>query len=230
MDRICCFSYRSQPSGRPPKWAEALTAARDCVTFYGCSIKSQVCSTAKKAYDFVVRNKYNLLCYAVAWGVILFSIGMLHGFKRTTAPFSIGMGAGVGVGLLGGLIGAYVFRWKNSLGGRITGRAMKHLDLTTRTIALTMFVGIYIILATRLPHMIGAVSGILVGEHLAVAAFWGKEMVKQAQSIEDDIKDQKARLDQLEQLTLRQKQALEELQNQIDQDRTRLQQQEALRA
>ena len=97
MSKVCCFSYNNALSEIPPRWARTLICGRDFVNSCGTSIK---CGAAKVA-NFVITNRYNLLSYAIAWAVILCSIGMLHGFKTTTAPFSIGMGVGVGIGLLG---------------------------------------------------------------------------------------------------------------------------------
>ncbi|MCH9704091.1 MAG: hypothetical protein K0U13_04795 [Chlamydiae bacterium] len=155
-------------------------------------------SSAQKVKRFIVENRMNLITYAVAWGVILCSIGFLHGFNQTTVPFSIGMGAGIGLGLLGGGIAACVFHMKNSIGGRMTSKANRHLDFTTRSLALTVFVAVYLVAATRFPHAVGGVTGILIGEHLAIKGYWGKQMVAQARSMDDEITEMKARLQQLE--------------------------------
>lgn len=130
-------------------------------------------------------NKSSLLTYAVAWGLILCSIGMLHGYESTTIPFSIGMGAGMGLGLLGGAICAYVFQIKNSVGGRITKRANNDLDFTTRNIALTVFVTIYLTATTRMPPGMGLITGALMGDHLAIMVYWG---IGDPRSIEERVR------------------------------------------
>lgn len=150
-----------------------------------------------KVVTFVKENRWTLLAYVVAWGLILCSVGMLHGFKQTTAPFSIGMGVGAGFGLITGLISAAVFRWKNSLGGRLQSH-LNRLDYTTRSLAITVFVAVYLIAATRLPHGIGGLTGGIVIDHLVVKAYWRDQMVKQPQSIEEELANVNERLARLE--------------------------------
>lgn len=206
MDRICGIPYRVDASGRGPRWAESLEITRDATLYYGRKVSDQVrccscekvCSAMAKVADFVKENRYSLFAYIIAWGVILACIGMMHGFKMTSSPFSIGMGAGIGLGGLFGVLCVKVFDSKNSLGGRISGRAQKHLDFTTRQIALTVFVAVYLIAASRLPHGIGAISGIIIGDHVATKFLLGKEIVKHATTIEEELASLKERVNELE--------------------------------
>ena len=128
---------------------------------------------AEMVAHFVKQNRFTLLAYAVAWGVILCSIGMMHGFGTTTKPFSIGMSVGFGFGFLIGSVRSQVFHSKNSIGGTISTKATDLLDVTTRTMAITVFVAIYLIVATRLPHAIGGITGLVIGEHIIIKAFSG---------------------------------------------------------
>ena len=68
------------------------------------SMAAGITKGAMKVGSFIHQNWKTLVIYAVAWGLIIVSSGILYGFKSTALPLTIGMSAGMGFGLLTSLI------------------------------------------------------------------------------------------------------------------------------
>lgn len=177
----------SHIEGRPPRWAKVIEFGTLATKHYAKTCWKKVVILAGYIADFIKANWTTLLTYAFAWGVILGCIGLMHGFRSTSAPFSVGMGAGVGLGALIALICVKVFKSSNSMGGRLNGRISTHLDFTTKQIFLTVFVAVYLVAASRFPHGVGALTGIIVGDHIMTTFLHGGKLIKAVRGWEERI-------------------------------------------
>ncbi|MFN0065661.1 MAG: hypothetical protein ACKVOH_05425 [Chlamydiales bacterium] len=144
---------------------------------------------------FEQKNWRSIVTYLVAWGIIIICSGALYGFQKTAFPFAIGMGFGATFGIMTGVVMVKAVlphvdphdRWrdKNTIWGFINTKSQK-LDFTTRTIALTICVSLFLMLATKYPHGLGGVAGAVIGNHIATKYGMGQNMGRSPGSLSDE--------------------------------------------
>jgi hypothetical protein len=141
---------------------------------------------------YIKEHWKTLIIYTVVWALIIVSSGILYGFKRTALPLTIGMSAGVGFGLITALLTTKVFDPHNKHSGRNTavGWFSHHsikVDPTTKQIALTILVAVYLAACIKFPHATGALSGAVIGNHLFVQLLCHKKKKEENKKRETEI-------------------------------------------
>lgn len=121
-----------------------------------------------------IREHWKILTiYTVAWALIITSCGILYGFKRTALPLTIGMSAGIGVGITTAILTTKVFdpqakyRGTNTVVGWFAHKSLV-VDPTTKQIALTILIAVYLAACIKFPHATGGLTGLVVGNFVGV--------------------------------------------------------------
>lgn len=151
-----------------------ISAAHTCAQTMGkCKDRAaKFFKTDEGIVRFVKNNWKRLFLYTLAWAIIVSGMGMMYGFKVTAIPLTIGIGCGAAFGVLTGILTACVFDKKNSrptntLWGFLN-RAFNSLDANgTRAIVVSVCVTVVLAAAVVFPYALGAIFGIIIGNHLA---------------------------------------------------------------
>lgn len=153
---------------------------------------------------YIKEHWKTLVIYSVVWALIIVSSGILYGFKRTALPLTIGISAGLGFGLVTALLTTKIFDPHNKHQGRNTAVGwFKHhsvkVDPTTKQIALTILVAVYLAACIKFPHATGALTGAVIGNHLFVELLCHKnkktkQQLEEQKQVECDHKEEVAQL------------------------------------
>jgi hypothetical protein len=204
-----CLAFASDASTYyANKWGRVFVdlthATEDSCHRIGDSLKKSF----SRVGEYVKEHWKSLVIYTVVWGLIIVSSGILYGFNRTALPLTIGMSAGLGFGLITALLTTRVFDPQNKGAGTNTavGWCAHHslkVDPTTKQIALTILVAVYLAACIKFPHATGALTGAVIGNHLFVHLLCHK--IKKAEqekkeNEEEVVKTEKERDDEIAQL------------------------------
>lgn len=145
--------------------ADSLSSMSECFS-----------KSTKRTTKYIKTHWKILVIYAVAWALVIVSSGILYGFQRTAKPLSIGMGAGMGFGLVTALLTTKVLDPKNKNKGHNTvvgwfAHKSIAVDMTTKQIAVTILVAVYLAACIKFPHATGGLTGAVIGNYLFVELF-----------------------------------------------------------
>ncbi|NGX61636.1 MAG: hypothetical protein K940chlam9_01123 [Chlamydiae bacterium] len=148
-------------------------------------------SAALKTARFVKENKYKLLASIVAWGVIVGCTGFLYGFQAVSLPLSIGIGSGILFGGLFGLLTVKVLDPQQEYNGKNTlwdliNKGVRWLDQNgTKQIVLAVAVTVLLASSVVFPHALGAVFGLVIGNHIITKIGFGLPLGADPSEIRD---------------------------------------------
>lgn len=136
------------------------------------NLLSHASKIASKIGLSLQQNWKILLLYILIWTIIIVSYGAMYGFETVGLPLAIGLGVGFGIGIISGIIVALKIdktnKWagKNTLWNLVTHYMWDLDEYGTRQILIATIITVVSAAFTTSPYAIGAVIGLLLGNHI----------------------------------------------------------------
>lgn len=183
------------------------------------AVKGSIARAAGLTANFIQKNWKRILCYLVAWSVILICSGVLYGFQAVAFPLSIGFAIGCGLGGIMGILTTTVLDPENHHNGINTAWGFLNSGIEklnqngTRQIVLSISVTVLLAAAVIFPYALGGVLGFVAGDQLATKIGF-------QQDLGHDSHDEATRTRRLESLQEQLSKLQEQIEDELRRNRT----------
>lgn len=151
----------------------AVDALGEGIGFLATIIGANLLEARKLTIHFIREDWEYILAHLAAWTIVIVCSGIIYGFESVTLPLIIGLGCGLFFGGLTGILTVKIFNQDDSAQGRNTAwDALNHYLLDrlpstgVKTLLASLSVTVLLAAAVVYPYAIGAIFGLVVGNHL----------------------------------------------------------------